>query len=155
MANSPMKPFTSVFNRRAALMAIGASVAGATCLNHAMAAEHAGHRATGGPVDACARACADCLIECARHVHHCTQLLADGHRDYAKCLELCVACASSCSSCVKACFGPVAVTAAEACARQCDQCAEECEKFKGEVAMQACARSCRDCAKACRALAMA
>lgn len=139
-------------NRREMLLTLGATAVTLTGVARLQAAEpgHGGNHA-----DRCARACADCLIECARHTHHCTQQLADGHKAYAKCMELCSASAASCSACILSCFGPLGANAAEACAKACDVCAAECEKFGDDAAMKQCAKTCRACAAACREFAKA
>ena len=139
--------------RRDLLFRLGATVVTVSGLTRLAAAEHGGHGV--GPADHCARACGDCLIECAKHVHHCAGLLADGQRAYAKCLELCHACASSCSACIQSCFGAYGSQAAEACAAACEACAAECEKFSNDEAMKRCARTCRAGARACREFARA
>ena len=137
--------------RRDLLLTLGATAVTLTGLTQVRAAEHGAYG--NSHADHCARACADCLIECARHVHHCTQHLADGHKAYAKYLELCGACAASCSACIQACFGPAGAQAAEDCAKLCDACAAECEKFGDDEPMKQCAKSCRACAKSCREFA--
>jgi hypothetical protein len=100
----------------------------------------------------CAKACLDCQKDCDSCFHHCAHLLADGKKDHAKTMHLCVDCAELCSTAGKlsARNSPLAVTACEACAKACDQCAAACEKFPDDAHMKMCAKSCRDCAKECR-----
>jgi hypothetical protein len=108
--------------------------------------EHAKH------FDKCAKACDDCKRECDSCFHHCAHLVADGKKDHARSMKLCVDCAEVCSTAgrLSARHSALSVIACEACAKACDVCAEECEKHKGDKHMAACAKACRDCANECR-----
>lgn len=138
-------------NRREAVLALGVTAVTLASLatGHAAGLE-TGHSAHMGHADLCAKACADCVLECAKHLGHCTEQLVAGKSDYAKCLQLCVGCADICGTCARTCHGPLGRINAEACAKACDECATECEKFLSDEAMKGCAKVCRDCAKACR-----
>jgi hypothetical protein len=100
----------------------------------------------------CARACADCQLECDSCFAHCKAMLVEGKKDHARTLQTCVDCAECCSLAAKlsARGSPFAVYACEACAKSCDDCAAACEKFPDDQHMKKCAASCRTCAKACR-----
>ena len=86
----------------------------------------------------CARACADCQLQCDTCFSHCKDLLAQGKKEHEKTTQLCVDCADCCK------------LAATLTARMSPLSAEACEKFKDDKHMADCAKSCRDCAKACR-----
>jgi hypothetical protein len=100
----------------------------------------------------CAKACADCQLQCDSCFHHCAHLVADGKKEHEKTMHLCVDCGELCTTSAKLCarHSPLSATACEGCAKACDQCAEACEKFPTDDHMKACAKSCRDCARACR-----
>ena len=102
----------------------------------------------------CAKACADCQLQCDMCFHHCADLVAQGKIDHVATLHTCVDCAECCKLCATLCarqssFCPAAC---ECCAKCCDECATTCEKFPDDKHMAACAKSCRDCAKECRAM---
>jgi hypothetical protein len=101
---------------------------------------------------ACARACADCSLQCDSCHHHCEQLVIKGSKDHAKSMELCVDCGEACrfAGSLTARHSRLSVLACECCAKCCDECATACEAFKDDRHMSDCAKSCRDCAKACR-----
>jgi hypothetical protein len=109
---------------------------------------HEGH----GAYEACARACADCTLQCESCFHHCAHLVAGGSKEHGRSAMLCNDCGDVCALAAKltARQGPLAVTVCDACAKSCDTCAEACEKMPSDKHMAACAKSCRDCAKACR-----
>ena len=44
----------------------------------------------------CARACADCQLQCDSCFTHCLTLLADGKKDHAKTAQLCADCSECC-----------------------------------------------------------
>jgi hypothetical protein len=102
--------------------------------------------------DACARACADCMLACESCFNHCAGLVADGKKDHARTMQTCNDCGDFCALAAKIVgrHGPMKVTTCEACAKVCDTCGGACEKFPDDGHMKACAKSCRDCAKACR-----
>ena len=101
---------------------------------------------------ACAKACADCQIQCDMCFAHCKGLLAGGKKEHEQTTQLCVDCAECCklAATLTARMSPLSAEACECCAKCCDKCAEACEKFPDDKHMAACAKSCRDCAKACR-----
>ena len=101
---------------------------------------------------ACAKACADCQIQCDMCFAHCHGHLAEGKTEHAASCQLCVDCADCCklAATLTARMSPLSAEACECCVKCCDKCATECEKYKDHKHMAACATSCRDCAKACR-----
>jgi hypothetical protein len=101
---------------------------------------------------ACAKACADCAVQCDSCYRHCAELVKGGSKQHAKSMELCVDCAEFCrlSQSLSARGSPLAGYACESCAKSCDDCAGACETMKDDKHMTECAKSCRDCAKACR-----
>jgi hypothetical protein len=105
-----------------------------------------------GPMDKCARACADCMNHCNSCYQHCAHLVVEGKKDHAKTMELCLDCGELCSTAAKLSsrHSPLAGTACEACAKACDTCGAACGKFTSDEHMKSCAKACRDCAKACR-----
>ncbi|MBI3410871.1 MAG: four-helix bundle copper-binding protein [Planctomycetes bacterium] len=100
----------------------------------------------------CAKTCADCQLQCDACFHHCAKLLADGKKEHAKSMQLCVDCAELCSTAAKlvARHSPLSALACEACANGADLCAASCEKFDSDMHMAACAKACRQCARECR-----
>lgn len=100
----------------------------------------------------CAKACADCQLQCDMCFKHCLGLLTEGKKEHAKTVQTCADCAEFCklAATLTARQSPFAATACEGCAKACDECAAACEKFPDDKHMSACAKSCRDCAKACR-----
>ncbi len=102
----------------------------------------------------CARACAECQVECDACFHHCAALIASGKTGHAKTMHACVDCAESCALASKlaARQSHFSSLACEGCAKTCEECAKECEKFKDDKQMAHCAKSCHDCAKSCRAM---
>jgi hypothetical protein len=105
-----------------------------------------------GPFDVCAKACADCMLQCDSCHHHCTHLVAEGKKDHFATMRLCDDCAAVCATAARVTggHGPLSATICEACARSCDACGAACEKVPSDEHMAACAKACRDCAKACR-----
>ena len=104
-----------------------------------------------GHFESCAKACADCQLQCDSCFHHCATLVADGKKDHAKTMHTCVDCADCCklAATLTARHSSFAVPACECCAKCCEECAAACEKFHNDKHMADCAKSCRDCAKAC------
>ena len=104
--------------------------------------------------DKCAKACADCQLQCDMCFAHCKALLAQGKKEHEKTAQLCVDCADCCklAATLTARMSPLAAEACDCCAKCCDKCAEACEKFPDDKHMAVCAKSCRDCAKECRAM---
>jgi hypothetical protein len=111
---------------------------------------HAGHHAE--HFAKCAKACADCQLQCDMCFTHCRELLAEGKKEHAKTVQTCADCGECCklAATLSARQSPYAVPACDCCAKCCDDCAAACEKFPGDTHMAACAKACRDCAKACR-----
>jgi hypothetical protein len=105
-----------------------------------------------GAFDKCARACAECMLQCDSCFQHCSRLVADGKKDHVPSMQSCNDCGDFCALAAKvvARRGPMAVTTCEGCAKVCDTCGAACEKFPEDAHMKACAKACRDCAKACR-----
>jgi hypothetical protein len=105
-----------------------------------------------GPMEKCAKACADCSRECESCARHCAELLTKGEKAHLKTLATCADCGDFCSLAARIVSrqGPTSVTTCEACAKVCDVCGSACEEFKADEHMKRCARSCRDCASACR-----
>ena len=140
-------------NRRKLLGLLGGSIAGFTTLAAygSGRAEQSDHDHS-GPLEECARVCADCLRECESCSDHCARLLASGKKEHLTTLQTCADCAEVCAAAAKIAsrHGPLAVAICEACAKACDICGAACEKTPDDQHMQKCAKACRDCAKACR-----
>jgi hypothetical protein len=97
----------------------------------------------------CAKACAECQLECDSCFTHCVSLLGEGKKEHAATAQLCADCSACCQlgSSLSARQSPLAGPACEACAKACDICAAACEKLPSDKHMAQCAKSCRDCAK--------
>jgi len=137
-------------NRREALSLLGAGAVGVAGFGgFARAAEE--HKEHASKVQACAKACADCLLECGKAFRHCNERVASGKKEYAKCLDLCAGCGECCCCCADLCSreNPLLHHMCECCAKCCDDCAAECERLR-DAALKACIEACRRCAKACR-----
>jgi hypothetical protein len=100
----------------------------------------------------CAKACADCMLECEMCARHCADMVIKGESKHAHTMGTCVDCADLCAAAAKIVGrkGPMSVTTCEACAKVCDVCGKACEEFPKDAHMKKCAKACRDCAKACR-----
>jgi hypothetical protein len=105
-----------------------------------------------GQMMQCAKACADCQLQCDSCFDHCRKFLAEGKKEHAKTAQTCADCGECCklAATLTARSSPFSAPACECCAKCCDECAAACEVFKDDKHMAECAKSCRDCAKACR-----
>ena len=139
-------------NRREVLGIIGAGAAGLTAFARSQASADEPHAKHTEHFTQCAKACAECLLECDSCYHHCAGLVVEGHKDHAKTMKLCVDCGEICSAAAKlaARQGVLAAILCDACAKACDECNTACEKFPDDKIMAKCAKACRDCAAACR-----
>lgn len=138
-------------NRRQLFGALGAAGT-ATLMAGSVSAVETGHEKHAAHFDACAKACADCQIECHKCSHHCAMLTADGKKDHIETLRFCVDCGDICASAanIMARRGILAATVCRSCIEACEKCAKACEKFPDDKHMKACADECKKCAKACR-----
>lgn len=101
----------------------------------------------------CAKACDDCGRMCEACGVHCTQLVADGHKEHMETVRTCQDCASICiaAGSVTARTGPFSDTICTACADACKRCGDACAKHASHDAiMKNCAEECRKCETACR-----
>ena len=139
-------------NRRELIGLLGGSIAGFTTLAAPGFGREQGEHNHSGPLEECAKVCADCLRECESCSDYCARLLASGKKEHLTTLQTCADCAEFCAAAAKIAsrHGPLAVTICEACAKACDICGAACEKTPDDQHMQKCAKACRDCAKACR-----
>ena len=139
-------------NRRELIGFLGVSVAGFTALAAPGFGREQGEHNHSGPLEECAKVCADCLRECESCSDHCARLLASGKKEHLTTLQTCADCAEVCGAAAKIAsrHGPLAVAICEACAKACDICGAACEKAPDDQHMQKCAKACRYCAKACR-----
>jgi hypothetical protein len=105
-----------------------------------------------GAFAACAKACADCQLQCDSCFEHCAGLVEGGQKDHAASMHTCIDCAECCglAAHLTARSSSFAHHACDCCAKCCDECAAACAKFPDDEHMAACAKSCQDCAKACR-----
>ncbi|MGC4007098.1 MAG: four-helix bundle copper-binding protein [Pirellulales bacterium] len=112
---------------------------------------HAGH-AMGGPMEACAKACADCMLECQSCRAHCEGLVAGGKKEHVATMKLCGDCAEICGAAagIVSRGGPLSALICEACAKACDECGKACAQFPDDDHMKQCADACKKCATACR-----
>jgi Domain of Unknown Function (DUF326) len=140
-------------NRRKLLRVLGASILVIMALAaYSFGLVEQGSHNHSGSTEACAKACADCLLACESCSDHCARLVASGKKDHLTTLQTCADCAELCGAAAKIVSrnGPLMMTVCEACARACDICGAACEKKPDDKHMQECAKACRDCAKACR-----
>jgi hypothetical protein len=102
----------------------------------------------------CAKACAECQLQCDSCFKHCLSLLANGKKEHLRTAQLCADCGECCrlAATLAARQSSLAGLACETCAKCCDECAAACEQRPDDKHLAQCAKSCRDCAKACRAM---
>ena len=88
----------------------------------------------------CAKVCADCLLECEKMTHHCSEMVAAGKKEHVKPMQTASDCGDFCALSAKltARHSDLAPASCEACAKACDACAAECEKFSNMPEMKAC-----------------
>lgn len=100
----------------------------------------------------CAKACADCQVQCDFCFQHCAELVAKGNKDHVATMETCLGCAEWCklAAALTARRSPFATDACEGCLKCAEICAKACEKFPDDKHMAECAKSCRECVKACK-----
>lgn len=140
-------------NRRQLIGTLG--TAGAVALFTGTAAAASDEQEEHGKqFDACAKACADCQIECHSCGAHCGQLMVNGHKQHMETQKLCSDCGDVCAAAanIMARRGTLAWTICQACVEACEKCAQACEKHPDDKRMKACADECKKCAKACRDL---
>ncbi len=138
-------------NRRQLMGTLGAGGVALFAAGTASAAQR-DQGAHGEHFDMCAKACADCQIECQSCNHHCAQLLAEGQKQHLQTMKLCADCGDVCAAAanIVARHGALSAAICESCAKACDECGKACEKFPDDKHMKACAEECKKCAKACR-----
>lgn len=140
--------------RREMLGALGTTVAalGAFAAGDAQGAHKGEHHHGGTHYEKCAKACADCQLQCQACHHHCEELVAGGKKEHLKTLKLCVDCGDICALAanITARHGALSATICEACAKACDECGKACAQFTDDKHMQQCAEECKKCAAACR-----
>ena len=154
--NQPMWRVTMKKNTFAALAVAIAGLAGMAVVTRAAPVEAQDKTdAHHTMYAACAKVCADCMLECEKTVHHCTELVAAGKKDHVKPMQLAADCAEFCALSAKLTgrHSDLAPAACEACAKACDMCAAACDKFQDMPEMKACAESCKKCAASCREMA--
>ena len=102
--------------------------------------------------DTCAKACADCQLECHSCDHHCEDLVAAGKKEHVKTMKLCADCGDICAVAanIVARHGTLSATVCDACAKACDECGKACAQFTDDEHMKKCADECKKCATACR-----
>jgi uncharacterized protein YndB with AHSA1/START domain len=139
-------------DRRQLLGFLGAVIVGLTAFSGSRVSADDPHAKHAEPLSHCAKACVECSQECDSCYQHCAGLVAEGHKDHAGTMRLCVDCSEICSTAAKlvARQSTLAATTCEACAKACDECAAACGKFPDDKHMARCATACRDCAAACR-----
>ena len=89
----------------------------------------------------CAKANADCQLQCDSCFKHCLTLLADGKKEHAKSAQVCADCAECCKAYSTLCArqSPLARHMLECSVKCRDECAAACEKFPDDKHMAACA----------------
>jgi hypothetical protein len=142
----------STMYRRTVVGAAGAAVLALACLAGTRAQDKGPKDHMHGAYAKCAKACADCMLECDSCFKHCSNLVTKGEKDHTATMYLCNDCGEICAGAARIVGrgGPLAVTTCESCAKACDTCGEACGKFPDDAHMKRCAQACRDCAKACR-----
>lgn len=102
----------------------------------------------------CAKACADCQVQCDSCFQHCAELVARGDKGHVVTMHTCLDCAEWCklAASLTARHSPFAEEASSCCMKCADDCAKACEKFPDDEHMVECAKSCRQCVKACKEL---
>ena len=101
----------------------------------------------------CAKACDDCARMCDACGAHCTNLVAQGHKEHLETVRTCQDCADVCraAGAVTARTGPFSDAICTACADACKRCGDACEKHGAhDPIMKKCADECKRCEQACR-----
>lgn len=147
---------SGIMNRRELLGGLG--VTAATLVTYTSSAADTGRKSEkredhhGLHFDRCAKACADCQIECHSCQNHCADLVAEGKKDHVKTMKLCADCGDLCAvaASIVARHGTLSTTVCEACAKACDECGKACSQFADDEHMKKCAQECKKCAAECR-----
>jgi len=83
-------------DRREVLGILGAGAAGLTALAGGRVSADEPHAKHAADFSQCAKACADCFLECDSCYQHCAGLVVEGQKDHAETMRLCIDCGERC-----------------------------------------------------------
>jgi hypothetical protein len=137
-------------HRRELLTGFAATAAGLTTV----AAAREARAAQGGKDDLhdrCAKNCADTMNACNKGFHHCYRQVAEGKKEHASTMHLCVDCADICgtAAALVARMSPLMLHTCKAAADCCEGLLAQCEKLN-DPEMKSVVEACGSCAKSCR-----
>ncbi len=142
-------------DRRELFGVIGATAAGLTAVAGASEA-HAAQGGTNDMHDRCAKDCASAMNACNKGFHHCYRQVAEGKREHARTMHLCVDCADICgtAAALVARMSPLMAHTCKAAAECCEGLITQCEKLN-DPEMRSVIEACHSCVKSCREMVQA
>jgi hypothetical protein len=142
-------------DRRELLAGFAATAAGLTAVA-AMSEANAAQGANDDLHDRCAKNCAETMVACNRGFHHCYRQVAEGKKEHAKTMRLCVDCADICgtAAALVARMSPLMAHTCKAAADCCEGLLAQCEKLN-DPEMKSVVEACGACAKSCREMVQA
>jgi len=105
--------------------------------------------------DRCAVACDSCKRACDMCGVHCSNLVAQGHKEHMETVRTCQDCSTLCAAAsnIVAKRGPFSDLVCTACAEACKRCGDACQRHaQHDEVMKKCAEECHQCEQACRAM---
>jgi hypothetical protein len=141
--------------RREWLAGLAATAAGLTAVAGASEV-YAAQGANNDLHDRCAKNCAETMIACNKGFQHCYRQVAEGKKEHARTMHLCVDCADICgtAAALVARMSPLLAHTCTAAADCCDGLLAQCEKLN-DPEMKSVAEACGACAKSCREMVQA
>jgi hypothetical protein len=106
--------------------------------------------------DRCAKDCAEAMIACNKGFHHCYRQVAEGKREHARTMHLCVDCADICGTAATlvARMSPLMAHTCKAAAECCEGLIAQCDQLN-DPEMRSITEACRACTKSCREMVQA
>ncbi|MHB1560523.1 MAG: four-helix bundle copper-binding protein [Isosphaeraceae bacterium] len=142
-----------MMDRRELMGVLGDAAAGLAAVTGGRAvAQEAG----GDMHDRCAKDCATAMVACNKGFHHCYRQVAEGNREHAKTMHMCVDCADICgtAAALVARMSPLMAHTCRAAADCCEGLIAQCDKLD-DLEMKGVAKACRACVKSCREMVKA
>jgi hypothetical protein len=141
--------------RRELFAGFAATAAGLTAVAGASRA-YAAQGGTDDLHDRCAKNCAETMVACNKGFHHCYRQVAEGKKEHARTMLLCVDCADICgtAAALVARMSPLMAHTCRAAADCCEGLLAQCEKLN-DPEMKSVVEACGSCAKSCREMVQA
>jgi hypothetical protein len=133
----------------------GLAAAGLTAVAGTIGA-YAAQGVTNDLHDRCAKNCAETMNSCNKGFHHCYRQVAEGKKEHARTMHLCVDRAEICgtAAALVARMSPLMVHTCKAAADCCEGLLAQCEKLN-DPEMKSVVEACGSCAKSCREMVQA